>query len=341
MRLASRRMHEATTKAFARAIEDFPTKCLPQSLQKLSSLVGLPFVGHRIKSLGFETARMYIDDDFGPLRETNPRRAPALKHRNQWLTEKYAAELLWVFIRTPGLKQLTVIPDQVVPVELPVGDDLAMGFLMDPFECLEQALQASDIHKQLLTLKVLSSRPRNGYRTLKILSKQIRSLFHSSSSSQTHDMESRKPSYMTVSAYGADVDYRDLYKTLVELGDGRSVAVAVDRLTIRGLSIHKATTWVRRPLPQNIHFGEIVFEYVFLCSENRTISLFARWRALPVFAVRADAIKLVNDGQERVLQQNDMFQEDDDEMAVDDFYEDDMEDELYDSEDEDDDLDLV
>ncbi|EFQ90507.1 hypothetical protein P3342_008222 [Pyrenophora teres f. teres] len=146
---------------------------------------------------------------------------------------------------------------------------------------------------------------------------------------------------MTVSAYGADVDYRDLYKTLVELGDGRSVAVAVDRLTIRGLSIHKATAWVRRPLPQNIHFGEIVFEYVFLCSENRTISLFARWRALPVFAVRDDAIKLVNDGQERVLQQNDMFQEDDDEMAVDDFYEDDMEDELYDSEDEDDDLDLV
>ncbi|KAG9385902.1 hypothetical protein A1F94_002652 [Pyrenophora tritici-repentis] len=28
-RLASRRMHEATTKAFARAIEDVPTKCQP------------------------------------------------------------------------------------------------------------------------------------------------------------------------------------------------------------------------------------------------------------------------------------------------------------------------
>ncbi|EDU45868.1 hypothetical protein PtrSN002B_010102 [Pyrenophora tritici-repentis] len=375
-RLASRRMHEATTKAFARAIED--------SLQNLNSLVALPYVGHNIKSLGFETSRI-DEEDFGPLCGTHPERVAALSVRNRWLMEKSGGELVSVFVRTLGLRHLTIIPDQMVPVEKLEVDEMVLSVVVDPFEVSRFILSSVSNKPSQQPTSTKNSTPQNpNQRPTKklpprrILPQQIRrhgsppplSHIHMTVSAESQFVTSVRfigpkltnlniylargiylgfgaytPPFfnprgkpledMTISAYGADINYRDLYKTLVELGATTPTTIFVDRLTISGSSIHKATAWLRRALPRNLHFRELVFDDVYLCSENDVVPLFARWRALPVWAEKAGVVKFVTEGVERVVSPSDMFQGESNESEVDDFYGDDMEDEIYEEEGED------
>lgn len=55
------------------------------------------------------------------------------------------------------------------------------------------------------------------------------------------DPSARSLRNIVVSAYGRDLNYRDLWKTLRELAGELPVPMVVDRLTIRDVSIHKFT----------------------------------------------------------------------------------------------------
>mgnify|MGYP006877405699 CR=1 FL=1 len=132
------------------------------------------------------------------------------------------------------------------------------------------------------------------------------------------DDDSTKPlRNLVLSAYGIDINYRDLFKTLLEFEDRRSDGAVVDRLTIRGVSIHKSACWVRRFLPEKPHFKEIVFDNVYINSGSKSMPMPSECSVLPVFAERSDVIKSITGGEERILQRKDVFQEEADDMDVD------------------------
>jgi hypothetical protein len=122
LRLTSRRMNEGAQQAFIQIVEDIPTQCTEQSLQRLEALVALPNVGKHIIHLAFNTCKLYLVppnvpssdqmDAFGQRKDFERQGLEDLKSlRSSWIKKAFGKQLARILRKTPRLRNLTCRPD--------------------------------------------------------------------------------------------------------------------------------------------------------------------------------------------------------------------------------------
>lgn len=107
LRLTSRDIKTGTIQAFAKIVEDVPTKCTEDGLQSLAQLITLPPISKRITSLALDTSKMFIGEAHEEQTLDYVRLMCSV--RNKWLQSGFQQELVTILCGLPRLEHFTCV----------------------------------------------------------------------------------------------------------------------------------------------------------------------------------------------------------------------------------------